>query len=205
MPVTLATIRAFRWSDAAQRWIGPGNRFVSQRELQRALATFVESAAAEARGMAARVADGHVTVGEWQTTTAGLVKDVDLAMTAAARGGFANLTQSDYGRAGQRLRTAYARLERFAREVAARRLTPAAIAARAAMYVRAGNGIYQNERRGGAVEVFTEERRVLGNAEHCDQCIAAAAAGWKPLGTLPPIGTLQCLSNCRCSFEFRNP
>lgn len=52
---------------------------------------------------------------------------------------------------------------------------------------------------------FTEYRSVLNPAEHCDQCIEEANRGWVPYGMLVPIGSRQCLGNCKCHYEFRNP
>lgn len=47
------------------------------------------------------------------------------------------------------------------------------------------------------------ERRVLGAVDHhCSECLAEARRGWQRIGTLAPIGTLQCLVNCGCSMEY---
>ena len=51
---------------------------------------------------------------------------------------------------------------------------------------------------------MTEERRVTSDAENCDACLEAADRGWVPIGTLPPIGSLTCLANCLCHFEYRD-
>lgn len=50
---------------------------------------------------------------------------------------------------------------------------------------------------------YTEEMNVLGVAEHCQGCLDETAKGWVPIGTLVPIGSRTCLSNCRCRYEFR--
>jgi len=58
---------------------------------------------------------------------------------------------------------------------------------------------------------WTEERRVLGVADHCSGegskpgCIELAGAGWQDIGTLPKIGQSLCATNCRCHFEYRKP
>lgn len=47
------------------------------------------------------------------------------------------------------------------------------------------------------------ERRILGDVEaHCHECPYLAALGWRPVGSLPPIGATVCREGCRCSFEY---
>lgn len=49
----------------------------------------------------------------------------------------------------------------------------------------------------------TRERRVLGDAEHCPDCLGYAAQGWVPIGTLPPPGEGSvCRSFCACRMEW---
>lgn len=52
---------------------------------------------------------------------------------------------------------------------------------------------------------YVEERSVLGIADHCDGCLAEAGKGWRPIGTLLPIGGRDCKARCRCHFEYRSP
>jgi hypothetical protein len=51
--------------------------------------------------------------------------------------------------------------------------------------------------------IFDQERRWMAVAEHCQSCPEAAAMGWQPIGTLPPIGDSECMNNCKCSFSYR--
>lgn len=36
----------------------------------------------------------------------------------------------------------------------------------------------------------------------CDECISAASDEWQPIDEVPEIGSLQCMSNCRCVIEY---
>jgi hypothetical protein len=49
----------------------------------------------------------------------------------------------------------------------------------------------------------TQERRVLGPADHCPECPGLASTGWQPLGLLPDIGDTVCRAHCACHFEYR--
>lgn len=78
------------------------------------------------------------------------------------------------------------------------------ITARAALYLMATWSTYQ----AGQHSLHTalgkkEERRVLGPAEHCPDCLESARRGWQPIGTLPAIGDSRCFVFCQCHFEYR--
>lgn len=76
-------------------------------------------------------------------------------------------------------------------------------AGRMKMYGRVLHNIYQNaDRAAHDIAGFGQERRVLGFAEHCPDCVNETAKGWQPIGTLRAIGDSVCLSNCRCHFEY---
>jgi hypothetical protein len=78
------------------------------------------------------------------------------------------------------------------------------IPSRAQMYTDAAYSTYENnvaarETDAGAVGV----RRVCEEDEaSCDECVDAASDEYSSLGDIADIGSLQCLNNCRCSFEF---
>lgn len=204
--LTLVQFRsAYRFDEASQRYrlIRTGH-YVARQEIKRMLLSVVDGTKADLRRLAARMAEGSINIGQWQRETAATLKSLHLAAHAAARGGFGNLTPADYGRVGSTLRFVYGRLSGFALDVEQGRLSGPQIEARAALYGAHGNATFEAGRRYGAeVSGKTEERRVLGAAEHCEDCVLAALLKWQPLGTLPEIGSLQCLANCRCSMIFR--
>lgn len=81
--------------------------------------------------------------------------------------------------------------------------------ARAELYARAVWGEAQNlARKKAHRDGFTQERRVLGVADHCQNsgvpgCLEQAALRWQPIGVLVPISATTCRSRCHCHFEFR--
>lgn len=104
-----------------------------------------------------------------------------------------------------RLRDNLAYLQNFAKQVAdgAQRVD-GKFRQRVKLYVNSARGVFHETRRKAErVRGMTEERNVLTGDEHCPGCLDAAAAGWQPIGTLPPIGTRTCLSHCRCHWAFR--
>lgn len=206
-PLTLEQFRtAYRFDVASQRYrLLRSGHYVARTSIKRILLDVVDGTKADLRRLASQMAEGAIEIGAWQRETARVLKSLHLAAHAAARGGFHALTAADYGRLGNTLKFVYGRLSAFALDVEQGRLTGPQIEARAALYGAHANGTFENGRRYGAgVAGYTEERRVLGAAEHCADCVQFALMKWQPIGTLPDIGTdAICRSNCRCSFVFR--
>jgi hypothetical protein len=203
-PLTVARVRSlFVWDKSSLRYRDASGRFVKASEIQDALQRVVKASKRLIVRLSEQMASGSISVGQWQQGMEAAVKDLHLAATATAKGGFGAMTARDYGLTGARLRNHYERLDSFAQDIEANRMTPGQIKARGQLYASAGNGVYQNARREAAHGVMTEERRVLGNAEHCDVCVEESAKGWSPLGTLKRLGDSPCRANCKCQWRFR--
>jgi len=105
----------------------------------------------------------------------------------------------------EQLRDEYGYLSSFAQDVRAGALSTAQIAARSALYSNhAQVSFWSAKDAGQKAQGFTQERRVLGAAEHCADCIGYAAEGWVPIGSLPAPGDGSvCRANCQCTKEYR--
>lgn len=204
MAKTLRQIRTgYRWDAKSLRYKTPTGRFVSVRSLKQSLNQFVRRSAKEIESLAGQVARGEITVPEWQRAMVDRVKNIHVAQAAASRGGWAQMDARAYGKVGQGLRREYRYLKKFAADVAGGKLAAGTIVSRAGMYAMRGAGVYENNRRDVATDVFTEERNVLAQSEHCEGCKAATEQGWVKVGTLVPIGSRNCLSRCLCRYAFR--
>lgn len=176
--------------------------------------TYISGQETASRALTDRVAKGEITLGAWERGMRQIVKDTHGTLYAAAKGGYNNMTQSDWGRVGQEVRKQYEYLARFRAELAAGKLSPGQAAVRAAMYPGSGNQAWE---KGRAANVFdprllpaypgdgsticrtncrcrweiteTEEAYLcywkLGAAEHCQDCVYRAGA-WAPY-TVPKV------------------
>jgi hypothetical protein len=168
-----------------------------------AVAAVADTLAADLEALAGRWRAGTLDDSEFRLAMAQAIKRGHVAAAAVAAGGKANLTPTDLGSIGNRLKSEYKYLDRFVRGVD----DPSGYgnaAARAAMYGRAILATYEDTRRRAMrANGATLERRVLGPAQHCDPCVSYAAMGWQPAGSLPGVGeACDCHSNCHCSFSF---
>jgi hypothetical protein len=178
---------------------------VSFAQVRTALDRFIESSQTRLEALTIQLQSGRLTLAEWETQFALTVKRMACAAGALARGGWAQMTPSDWGRVGWEVRRQYEFLHRFAFEIytGAQEMDGRMIV-RARMYGQAVRGIYEEIRRADAINAgMFQERRVLGVAEHCPDCVDYARRDWQTIGTLPRIGDSQCRTNCHCTFEYR--
>lgn len=196
-----------RWSETAARYrSATTGKFVPAQTIRDALDTALVNAAKDAATLAAQLKDGAITLADWQLGMAQQVKLVHLASSALGKGGWAQLTQADYGRVGATVKSQLQFLNGFAAAIAdgTQRLD-GTLARRAALYVQAGRTTYHEvQRRVLRVLGMTEERRVLHARESCPSCLRYAAGGWAALGTYPlPGQQSECRTNCRCDMQYR--
>lgn len=138
----------------------------------------------------------------------GIVKRQTLAAAIIGVRGVGNLTDNVLTAVKRQLSVQLGYLDGFLSDIETRSVT-AKDRARAAQYANSNWAISQTAARqfnldsSGISAAQLEEKRNLGGAEHCDDCIELAGE-WEEFGSLPPIGQgTVCGSNCRCSFEYR--
>lgn len=173
--------------------------------------------AAEDMGRASsQLANGSITVETWRDSMREASRHIHTSATALAQGSWDGVSAREWGYAGAKLKSEYAYLEKFAADIASgkqavftidpetgARIPDGRFMSRASMYAESGHGTLEASRRRGEQEAGAQwERRVLDDAENCADCVGYALEGWQPIGTLPDIGDSQCLSMCRCVFEY---
>jgi hypothetical protein len=200
----------YRWNAAAGRYISSNGRFLSQQtirgELDKALDNVTDRLVLLAKDFRTGVIDGRT----WQIESMSLIKQVHLLGGALEKGGWQNLTQSDFGRIGQIVRGEYAYYNNLIKQIeSGQQRLDGTLDSRMRLYGQAGRGTYHKfEREDRFSQGYDEERSILHGRDNCSSskrpgCREEAAKGWQPIGTLAIIGSRTCLSNCRCSFSFR--
>lgn len=195
------------WDRATASYLLPDGRRVPRDVQLRALDQRIFEGVRRQRDLIAPLVQGEISVAEWQEAMAVELRRAHVQAMAVGRGGWDQVTAADWARVAERLAREYGYLAGFAADVEAGQLSEAQIRARAEQYEGAIWGTYWLG-LGVAMGLagFTEERRVLGQAEHCDDCVAWASFGWQPIGTLPLPGEQSvCRSKCRCTKVYRSP
>lgn len=197
-------VSPYRWNERAGRYINSAGRFVTRAEIRSALDGAIQSAQGTIRSLAEQLRTGQISLAEWQISMAQEIKSAHLASAAVARGGFAQLTQSDLGRAGQLIRRQYEYLGNFARQIERGEVVlDGRFLNRAALYGEAPRATYHVfDSLEQAQHGYEWEENVLNAAESCAECIAETERGRVPIGELIPIGARTCLANCKCDIVY---
>lgn len=196
----------FRWDSQAARYRdNRTGRFVAETRILDVAEGFAEFTQLNMERATGRYLSGAITLIAWQGIMRQEIKDAHLVASMAGRGGRDSMTQGDWGRAGARLRQQYGYLDNMTWERFNGTLSDAQMLQRAQMYSSASRTAYYDGKTAAYKAAdFRQERRRLNPAEHCQSCVVFAGLGWQPIGTLPPPGQQsECLSNCKCTMEFR--
>jgi len=152
---------------------------------------------------------GQISVADWQLQMRDHVKNVHLNAAITAAGGRDQMTQSDWGRVGQLIRTQYDYLDNFATQIANGLPIDGRLLTRSQMYTDAAVGTHETfTRLRMGNSGWDLERSILDPAaNHCigeNSCIEQAARDFVPIGELVLIGSRKCMSRCRCTMQYKN-
>lgn len=158
---------------------GPNGRWIGAKEAAGLRDTFIDKQKTRVDGLTDKLVEGRINVQQWTLETRKIIKDTYGIEYAAAKGGWQNVTQAEWGTLGQKLQTGeYVRLNQFAQDIADGKLSPAQINARSDLYVEGASQVYER-----------------GKAENKGLDTAALPA-------YPGDGQTACLSNCRCHWDI---
>ena len=151
--------------------------------------------------------DGKMDMPTWEKRMALELKHAHVINLQIGKGGQNNVTFSDYGKIGARLKFQYKRLTLFAQQIATgapRKMSIGQIKYRATLYANSVRSSYFTGLTQAKIEAgFTKERRITTSEKPCDVCSSLEAQGFQPIGSLPDPGT-QCLglTNCHCHKDY---
>jgi hypothetical protein len=196
----------YGWNEKAARYTDLSTgRFVPRQAVMRELDKVIEYSQARIEDLSGRMVSGELSLPEWQAAMEREIKTVHTAAGAAARGGWAQMSKSDWGFVGSQVKKQYRYFDNFVSDLNSGQMPlNKRVIVRAGLYGQAARGTFEEMRRRMAkVRGKAQERRRLGPAEHCAGCVEQAGRNWQPIGTLPPIGSQECVTNCHCYFEYK--
>ncbi len=164
----------------------------------------IEDVRARLADFAKQYQAGDIGLDEWRAATTGELKTLHI-MAALAGSGGDDLDASQRQTVGAQLGGQFGYLNRLTTQLATGEQAPdARFLARVGMYADAARTTFAGAERGQAqADGALWERRVLGETEHCPECLEYAARGWQPVGSLPlPGEDSSCMVNCACEMEY---
>lgn len=199
-------LTGYGWNVDAGRYVDlDTGQFISFASVREALDTVGDAAAIRMNLLSEQLINETITLTEWQAGMMEQIKISHTAATAAANGGWAQVSQSDWGSAGAAIKEQYKYLQNFANQIASgEQPLDGRFMVRSDMYGDAARGTFEDIRY-KAVEAdgYEEEIRILEpGADHCDGCVEQAGH-WEPLGTLDEIGDEECGVRCKCNKKYR--
>ena len=183
-------------------------QFVSSRTITDILRTQTSETQSRLNDIATSYHEGRISPSSFVEQLRVEVRRNAIQNVALAKGGFNSLTQSDYGRIGQTLRTQYAQISGTAQDVIDGKVSIAQLQNRINGYAGEGKRLYyvtqKDNMRPSSFDNVIIARRQLGDAMHCADCPAYDARGWVLLAEIIPPGVAcQCQSHCQCGMLTR--
>lgn len=196
----------FWWDEARQVYVFKSNgAVVTKKAVGSLIDTYANVASPLAKDAARALIAGEIDVFSFETEMRALIKEVHLSAAVAAEGGWNNLTHSDWGYSGYKIRTQYDALTSMIDGIIDGRVPiNGRIEVASDAFMKKAFATYSDMTRRSASRSgeFNEEIRIAQPGA-CDGC-AEVADAWVPIGTLPGIGDIgDCYQNCRCEFDYR--
>lgn len=192
------------WDASAGRFRRGDGRFIPMSVVRAELDKALRISQNRMRALGDDLRAGRVSLDAWRLGMKAEIKSAHLMSSALARGGWDQLDPASFGRVGQIIRTEYQHLESWVSQIKSGWVLDGRLAARSALYVKDARETFHQAQREEMLKRGVDlELNVLSAVESCAQCIAEAAKGWVPVGTLSAPGSRTCLGNCRCHISFR--
>ena len=196
----------YRWEPTAGvsgRYRDERGRFVASSTVRRELDRYLDTAD-PAKALAEALRGRQVSLADWEVAMRRHVKNTHLNAVAMERGGYANLTHSDYGRAGQIIREQYGYLKGFAADIASgKQRLDGTLGVRAHLYSQAGRNSYYRSKAENISDRVTHQRSIRGKRDSCWQCVELDRKVFRiDDSSFPLPGRRVCNHNCGCHVEY---
>lgn len=189
-----------------QRYHDSGRHyFLGREEVKQRFEEALAEAGDSIFSIADRLIAQEITVAEWEALTRAKLKTIRIWGYAIGAGGQKNLNADDYSKLGAEGNRQNQYLRQFAKDLKAGKLTENRFKSRLKLYVQDAEKLREVGRNRSYIKAgYTEEIRHRTKTDSCSECLAYAAYGWVPIGTLPDPGRdCSCKANCGCYKDFR--
>jgi hypothetical protein len=194
---------AYTFDLATGRYVDPAGRPVAPAAVRATAEALQSRTLDEVAVLSQRLTAGDLAPAAWERQMATTLRDAHLTAAALAVGGWRQLPAYQ-DELTDRLTGEFTYLAGF--RAALPELSDAQVAARGTLYAQGVWATYQQMRGALADQSGMDEERNVTDpaAESCGECDALERDDWVDLGTLPEVGTRECLANCRCEIEYRS-
>ena len=183
------------------RYVAPNGRIVKNSVVRDELDLLLGNAGDPMTTLFDLLRERQISLADFRLQGMDIIKDVHLNAVAMQRGGWSNMTQADYGRAGQATRVQYGYWRDMVDQIATgKQPIDGRLKLRMNMYVQAGRETFNASQASYATSYgATHVGSTLNPADHCSECVAFDGK-WFVIGdsSYKKVGSRICLKNCRC-------
>ena len=196
----------YRWEPTAGvsgRYRDERGRFVASSTVRRELDRYLDNSD-PAKALAEALRGRQVSLADWEVGMRRVVKNTHLNAIALERGGWANMTPADYGRAGQIIREQYGYLKGFAADIASgKQRLDGTLGTRAKLYSQAARTSLYKSKAANMSGGVTHQRSIRSARDSCRQCLDLDRKVFRIDDTSFPLpGQRICRANCQCHLEY---
>lgn len=197
--------KRYRWREGAGK-----NQFAPKAAVLERTRAYVVSQSNELVRLADRLDAGDITLGQFQRDAALALKQIHVSQAFLAAGGHENLNDADWLSVGRTLKKHYYDgkegdrkfgIKWLAQDIKDGKVSLAQLRNRLKQFAASGKETYWRisaEKSGKPYAM-----RLLGDAEHCEQCPKYAALPPQSIADVVlPTQKCDCRSNCKCQLVF---
>ena len=178
-------------------------RFIKSASVRAELDRYLDNSD-PAKALAEALRGRQVSLADWEVGMRRVVKNTHLNAIALERGGWANMTPADYGRAGQIIREQYGYLKNFAGDIASgKQRLDGTLGTRAKLYTQAGRETFYRSKHEHLAAGVDMVGSVRSARDSCSECISLDGKWFRvgdPAYKLP--GQRICMKSCRCYERY---
>jgi hypothetical protein len=196
---------AWSYDRNSGRYRDEKGRFLSQASVEKLVDGRIDKLESSLKRITRMLSSGNITLDQWEGSVREAIKGAHIQSAIVGYGGKDNMGSGEYGRIGQRLRSEYAYLQSFARDLLEQRISVPMAVARIGLYAQSVRGsFWQGTELRKQQQGYGLMRRILdAQAVHCQDCPGYAAKGIVPIGSLPMPGQrCECGARCKCRVEY---
>jgi hypothetical protein len=193
-----------RFDPKRRRYVDERGRVLSARQVKKQVEDYVKHEVIWARREATKVVTDLVSDYSFFFKMEQKVEAWHKVTGTIAYGGRAQMDEERWARLEKIITREQEFLARFHNELKGVSEIPEGVVNRAGMYPNAAYATYENQlvQREADNGVVLGRRICAEDEASCEECVSAATEEFIPLSEIPDIGSLTCITNCRCEIEF---
>lgn len=195
----------YQWEQRSRRYRDrTSGKFLSKSAIAQLTQLRIAQVTQDLHSLGNLLLDGKITLRAWQEQFAVSLKILHTQQYLLGTGGQSHVQNEDYLVLARELKSQYKYLRNFAVDLTRGVMSPAQFKVRAAMYAKAVKVSYfRGEKQAAVRSGLDGAYRVLGEAEHCVECLEYHAQGMVPIDrVILPQTFCSCMVNCKCSLLF---